>query len=154
MFNTMYARPETIPVETGSEFDKTYTIRIDEYGHKRLLCTGETNRYEKVQQFLEECKIENILAAATLDPNALNKRVGQYIDTINMPKNLMEAQNKILQITEEFNSLPVEIRHKFDDSVEKYVGTYGEESWAKALGLWKEKETEKVTPEEGAAENE
>ena len=40
---------------------------------------------------------------------------------------------------ENFNTLPAELKAKFDNNVEKYVGEYGSESWAEKLG-WKKEE--------------
>ena len=149
-FKTMYDRPETIPCETGTEFDKTYTMIIDEFGHKDLKCTGETNRYKKIQSHLEEVLIENILAKATLDPSVLNKKEGLYFDSTSMPKTLAEAQNAILAVNQEFEKLPVEIKQKFDNSPEKYVAEYGTKVWGDKMGIVETKveETKKEVKEE------
>ena len=134
-FKSMFDRPETIPCETGTEFDKTYTMIIDEYGHKELKCTGETNRYAKIQSHLDEVLVENILAKATLDPSILNKKEGLYFDSTSMPKTLAEAQNAILALNQEFEKLPVEIKQKFDNSAEKYVAQYGSKEWGDKMGI-------------------
>ena len=144
----MYDRPETVPAETGTEFDKTYTMILDKNGHKHLKCTGETNRYKKIQSHLEECLVENILAKATMDPSVLNKRNGLYFDSTSMPKTLAEAQNAILALNQEFEKLPAEIKQKFNNSPEQYVAAYGSKEWGDKMGLIKEtveeiKETKK-----------
>lgn len=150
----MFNRPETIPSETGTEFDKTYMMKYDDQGNKVLLCTGKTNRYEEIQSHLEETQIENILARATLDPSVLEQKIGQYVDTTNMPKTLVEAQNTMLALKYEFESLPAEIRYKFDGSLDKYMANYGTEEWATKIGLIKEVAAEPTaTPtEEGGNE--
>ena len=146
-FFSRYKRPEGNGNETGTKYDKTYAMIIDNNGHKVLKCTGETNRYEKVQQYKEECLIENILARAQIDPGILNRKQGMYFDATEAPKTLAEAQNRILAVKQEFMKLPVEIRAKFDHSPEKYVMQYGTEVWGEALGMVKEKveEVEKET---------
>lgn len=138
-FYSRFNRPETIPCETGTEFDKTYSVIVDDNGHKVLRCTGETNRYEKIQAHKEECLIENILIRATMDPSILEKHKGSYFDATDMPRTLAEAQNKIIAVKQEFEKLPVEVRAKFDHSPEKYVQQYGTEEWGKALGIVAEK---------------
>lgn len=149
-FKSMYDRPETIPCPTGNEYDKTYTMIIDEFGHKELKCTGETNRYEKIQSHLDEVLIENILAKATMDPSVLNKREGLYFDSTSMPKTLAEAQNAILALNQEFEKLPVEIKQKFDNSAEKYIAAYGSKEWGDKMGILttEVKETETKEKEE------
>lgn len=134
---------------TGTELDKKYEMTINEEGQKKLIQSGFTNRYEKVQSHAEECKIENILARATVDPTILNQREGLYIDTVDMPKSLAEAQMLMQKIENEFNALPIEIRKEFNNSAEEYVAAYGNEKWAKAIGLVKEAHEENATEKEG-----
>lgn len=145
-FFTRFKRPETVPTATGTEYDKTYNIFVDENGKKKLRCNGETNRYAKIQSHKEECLVENILAKATLDPSVLNKTSGLYFDTTTLPKTLAEAQNAIIQIQEEFDKLDADTKAKFDNSVEKYVMEYGSLPWAEALGRVK-KEVEETKEE-------
>ena len=152
-FFTYYNRPETVAAETGDEFDKTYTVEIDKFGHKTLVCSGKTNRWEKIQSYKEECLIENILVRASMDPSVLDARKGMYFDATNMPKTLAEAQTQILKVKEEFYRLPVEIRQKFDNSPEVYVSQYGTKEWGDALGLVKE-ETEKTETKKEKKESE
>lgn len=148
VFHTLRNLPETRPVPTGTMYDKTYNLAIDkETGKKVLSCNGETNRYAKVQSHLEECLIENILAKATLDPSVLNKTSGLYFDATSMPKTLSEAQNAIIQITQEFEKLDTDTKSKFDNSVEKYVDQYGTLPWAEALGRIKKEVAEKTADE-------
>lgn len=141
---------------TGSQWHNDYQIEISKNGHKELIKTGEHNEYEKIQEYLEETLIENILQRAELgDPLALEARKGTYLDTTDMPKTLAEAQNKIITIKNEFEKLPVDIRRKFDFSPEKYVQEYGNENWANALGfIKKEKEIEEIKETKKEGENE
>lgn len=150
-YGTRYGENKIFAAATGTPYDKTYHIDIDpKTGHKSLKEDGKTNRYEKIQSYAEECKIENILARCAIDPYALNQRAGQYIDVVDAPKTLAEAQNIMIKIKNEFMGLSVEDRNKFGNSVEKYIAQYGSKSWAKALGLIKEEVIEKV--EEKTAE--
>lgn len=142
-FFSRFYRPETVPVPTGTELDKTYNVYVDENGKRKIRCVGETNRDTKIQAHKEECLVENILARATLDPSVLNKTSGLYFDTTTLPKTLAEAQNAIIQIQGEFDKLDAETKLKFDNSVEKYVMQYGTLPWAEALGRVK-KEVEKT----------
>lgn len=133
--------------EIGSKFRDTYEYAIDEKGHKTLVKTGEENIYSKIQEGLESTKIENILQRAMMgDPEALNRKKGDYLDCTEMPKTLAEAQNTIIKLRNEFNSLPVETRRQFDMSPEKYIQQYGSEAWATALGFVKEVKNEETAP--------
>lgn len=117
--------------ETGRPFHTEYEIHIDEHGHKTLHATGETNLYAKIQESLEGTLIENILDRVRLgDKEALERVQGKYVDMDKLPKSLMDAQNKIIEIKNEFYKLPVEMRSQFDNSPEKYVQMFGSKEWA------------------------
>lgn len=137
-FFTRYEYGNTIPVSTGTEFDKTYQVKVDKLGHKSLVCTGKTNRFETIQQYKDECLIENILIRATTDPSVLNARVGSYFDASEMPKTLAEFQQMYIDTVNEFNKLPLETRKLFNNSPEQYVAELGTEECAKKLGLIKD----------------
>lgn len=149
-FKSMYDRPDTIPAGAGTEYDKTYTMILDKNGIKHLKCTGETNRYKKIQSHLDECLVENIIAKATMDPSVLNKKQGLYFDSTSMPKTLAEAQNAILALNQEFEKLPAEMKQKFNNSPEQYIAEYGSKEWGDKLGIIKEavEETKEEKKEE------
>lgn len=133
-----YSRVNPAPVieaPAGSKEATTYQTQIDENGHKVTVPTGKTNIYDRIQSSLEETKIENIIKRFTEgDVSAFRQGEPLYADMTEAPQTLMEAQNMIIRITDEFNELPVEVRAKFDHSPEKYVALYGGEAWAKAVG--------------------
>lgn len=133
-----YSRLNPAPVieaPAGSKEATTYQTQIDENGHKVTVPIGKTNIYDRIQSSLEETKIENIIKRFTEgDISAFRQGQPLYADMTEAPKTLMEAQNMIIRITDEFNNLPVEVRAKFDHSPEKYVAMYGGETWAEAVG--------------------
>lgn len=144
-FKNRTSDPERFTTEAGRKYANTYEITIDKNGHKTLNKTGETNTYAMIQEYLEESKIENILKRATEDPTVLEAANGQYIDCTEMPTTLAEAQNLIIRLNTEFDSLPIETKKKFDMSAEKYVAEYGNENWAKAMNMVVEKVEEAET---------
>lgn len=127
--------PPKVGTEAGDKEATTYQTRIDKNGHKVTEAIGKTNIYDRIQSSLEETKIENIIRRFTEgDMSAFRTGEPIYADMREAPKTLMEAQNMIIRITDEFNNLPVEVRAKFDHSPEKYVALYGSEEWAKFVG--------------------
>lgn len=144
-FCTLLNRKERHFTDPGSREANDYQIKIDRKGHKVLEKTGTHDIYDEIQSYAEECKIENILArAAAGDTEILNQRQGYYMDITNTPATLAEAQNEILKLKQGFEQLPPEVREKFDNSVEKFVQSFGSEDWAKNMGFGEEK-TEAVT---------
>lgn len=155
MFKSRMNRPETVPAATGTEYDKTYEVVIDEYGHKDLVETGETNRFEAIQQYASQCDIKNIIERAMAgDTSGLYAKQGQYLDVTDMPKNLAEAQQAMLKIKNEFYGLTTDIRNKFNNSVDEYIASFGSEEWLKKINPIKEAELSGVTPKEEVSENE
>ena len=127
--------PVPDPAPAGTSTEKEYTIQIDDYGHKTLIQTGETNTYALIQASLEETKVENILKRATWDPETLNAMTGTYMDTTGMPTTLAQAQQMVIDATNEFERLPLDVRLKFDQSAEVYINEYGTTAWAEKLGI-------------------
>lgn len=136
--------PDREPAPAGTSTEKEYTIQIDDYGHKTLIQTGETNTYTLIQASLEETKIENILKRATWDPETLNAMAGTYMDTTGMPTTLAQAQQMVIDATNEFERLPLDVRLKFDQSAEVYINEYGTKEWADKLGITPKKEPEEA----------
>lgn len=152
-------RRERTFAPTGDGTEPKMEIKIDEYGHKELVQVGTSNLYEKIQLSADDCNIENILARAGQGDLTAFTGSKIYADVTDAPKNLADAQRKIQAIQNEFNSLPIEVRAKYNHSVSEYVAAYGTEDWAKNLGLIKEpesKEPETKEPEikEGGNVNE
>ena len=138
-FASLLTKRERYYSNPGSREANDYKIIIDDRGHKKLVCVGTHDIYQEIQSYAEECKIENIIARASAgDTAALNARQGFYADITNTPKDLKEAQDSILKLSNEFYKLPVEIREKFDNSMEKFVQTFGTEEWAENMGFKKE----------------
>lgn len=151
-------RRERTYAPTGDGTEPKMEMKIDEYGHKELEQVGTTNLYEKIQLSAEDCNIENILARAGQGDLSAFTGSKIYADVTDQPKNLADAQRKIQAIQNEFNSLPIEVRAKYNHSVSEYVAAYGSEEWAINLGLIKDEdknnEIEEKTNEEGGTVNE
>ena len=93
-----------------------------------------------IQEDLEGTKIENILHAVAMgDLSALRQRETIYADATNMPKTLMEAQNLVLKMKNEFEKMPLEVRKLFDNSPEKYVDEMGTELFQEKMAPYNEK---------------
>ena len=138
-FRTMFDPTESEGNPTGTEYDVTRMEILDSKGNKKLEITGKTNRFEKIQSFKDECLIENILAKLATDPNALNQVQRNYGDQSVEPKTLMEAQNMMIRLTNEFKSLPMEYQRKFDKDPNKYIAEYATKEWVEKMSIPEEK---------------
>ncbi len=145
----IYSRFKARPIEaapSGEKEETTFEMHIDQNGHKSIKKSGKTNIYEKIQASYEDTKIENIIARAMGgDSSGLLTHEGQYLDITDAPQTLAEAQQSIQAIRNVFNKLPLEIKTKYDMSVEKYIADFGSEKWQKIMGI--EKEQPAIEPE-------
>ena len=141
----IYSRFKARPMEatpSGEKEETTFEMKIDQNGHKSIKKSGKTNIYEKIQASYEETKIENIIARAMGgDSSGLMAHEGQYLDITNAPQTLAEAQQSIQAIKNVFDKLPLNIKTKYDMSVEKYIADFGSNRWMEIMGIQKEEPT-------------
>ena len=125
----------------GSRYLNTYQEEINKKtGSKGLVKTGQTDVYEMIQQDAELCKIENILHAVAMgDLSALKQREATYCDATTMPKNLMEAQNLVIRMKDEFYKMPVEVRKEFGNDPDRYVSLMGTEEFKNIMAPYNDK---------------
>lgn len=116
-------RPTTKVPPIGDGTAPVYEEIFDsETGEYRLIQSGSDNLYEFVQSSKEESLVYNIIAKYQRgDLNALNSRVGQFLDVVGMPTNLAEAHATILDVERKFNSLSSDIRSKFDNDINVFI---------------------------------
>lgn len=123
----------------GSRYAENHAIRIDDNGHKSLAKTGElTDIYEKIQKHVDECDIEKILARTDAEGfEILNKREASTGDVTVAPKSMMEAAQRLNDMEQEFNHLPLETRKAFNFNFNEYIAEAGKDlkSWCNKMGL-------------------
>lgn len=136
---------------TGNGHEPEYEYKVTDEG-RELVKTGETDIYALIQSRLDETKIENIIKRATYDPNALGKQDWQASETMtdisDAPTNYHEWYGRIKDAEAEFDKLPVEVKNKWENNVEKYIMTYGTEEWADKMGLRQNTQENKATADE------
>lgn len=132
--------------ESGSQLQNEYGYEIDSYGRKVLVKTGETNLYQKIQEQLEETKIENILRRAMAGDNSVFRPEGIYADLTEMPSNLLEARQSMQKLENVWQELPKELKAKYNYDLDQFIGQSGSEQWLRDMGLLKEQPKETITP--------
>ena len=124
----------------GTIYLNTYQEEIDKKGRLSLKKSGQTNIDEIIQADLESTKIENILHAVAMgDLNALQQREATYCDATTLPHNLMEAQNLVIRMRDEFYKMPLEVRKEFHNSPEEYVSLMGTNEYQEIMAPYNQK---------------
>lgn len=139
-FRTAYSGQEAHHTASGRPVKNEYQYEIED-GHKKLVKVGETNIYEKIQEAYPATKIENILKKASIGDMSGFIGEGQYIDTTELPKNMIEARKSIMKLENTWNNLPKEIKEKFNYDLEEFINNSGSKEWYENLGMIKTTET-------------
>ena len=156
-FKTPYGERTRYHIPTGNGIENEYGYEIDKFGRKILVKTGESNLYEKIQESAEICKIENILKSASIGDMSNFRPDGIYMDTTEIPNNMIEVQKQIQNMENTWNALPNEIKEKYNYDKGEFIGASGSERWLKDLGLIEEptlEPTPEPTLEKGEPTNE
>lgn len=97
-----------------------------------LHLNGETDIDEEICSHAAECKLDVLIERIKNgDPNA--QRQPNYVDITNIPQNVREMREAMLNLEYNFNTLPNEVRDAFDHDVNKYVATAGTAEWYRKM---------------------
>lgn len=122
-FYSLTNKPPRSPYPKSHKIMPTYSLKIDKQtGKKELKETGKTDIYERIQESKESTMIYNILERFLAGDNEIiNKQIGSYGDFTELPTNLAEAQQLIIDAENTFKSLPLDIRKEFNHSPTEFM---------------------------------
>lgn len=120
---------------SGSRYENLYQEEINKKsGRKELVIIGKECVYDKIQEDLEQSKIENIIHKLAMgDLSVLKEAKLTYADADDFPKTLMDAQNIVVRAKAEFNKFPEEVKKMFNNSPEQYVSEMGTDTFIKKM---------------------
>lgn len=134
-FRTAYSERVRKISPSGEKFQMEHNPVMGTDGKRKLEKTKRLEIYELIQSHKEECDINNIIARhLNGDPFAINKKIGNFMDLTEMPKTIAEAQQIVINLKNDFENLPLEIRNKFENNPEIYVASYGTDDWLEKTG--------------------
>lgn len=122
-FRTQFS-PRVFPIykNPGSSVHTLYSSRITDTGEVELIPSGTEDIYAAIQSHKDSCDIGLMLSRfANGDPTALSRVQGTYGDFTSMPSTYADMLNAVIAGEDYFNSLPVDVRAKFDHSLEKFI---------------------------------
>lgn len=148
-FPTMYDPHVPFYTEAGNPDVPIYSPSVDNDGHIVLEEIGVKNLPEYIDSFRESCDINNLVARFNAgDVTALSRTQGAFFDATQLPKTYAEMLNTVINAEQTFNSLPLEIREKFDNSYVKWLSMMDDaEQFALMMGVSRE------TPEDNGGED-
>lgn len=122
----------------GSRYRTLYTSKVLSNGAIVLNESGKEDTFEKIQSFESATDMTYILAKlASGDMSVLNVHPGSYGDFTSAPKTLAEALQMKIDADRVYDSLPVEVKKKFDNDRDKFFASAGSDEWLDKLGMTK-----------------
>lgn len=135
MFKMPYEQHKGEPTPAGTKMENEYSYVINSKGQKVLEKTGETNRWEKIQEEYEDTKIENILAKAAVGDMTHFRPEGIYADISEAPKSLIEARQQMQKLENLWANVPQEIKNNYNNDVEEFIAASGTDRWLEDMGI-------------------
>lgn len=135
-FKTQYDEKERVYCSSGDPIKLLYGLEVDDKGVSDLVVKGKFDLYDFIQSHADSVDIHKILERfENGDVDALNKYQGYYADITDAPKTFAEALNTVIKAKDLFNSLPLDVRAKFDHSPEQFVASLGTQKFLDAVGV-------------------
>lgn len=121
-FNSQFDSRDRQIQNSGSGDRVLYSSKLLEDGSVDLVPSGKEDFYASIQSHRDSVDIHVLLARyRNGDVDALSRVQGAYGDFSQMPGTYAELLNALIAGENYFNSLPVEVRQKFDHSFEKFM---------------------------------
>lgn len=122
MFDTAFTRIGVRGLsKTGSPKKPLYRLFVDDDGKRELRKSGEYDLYAEIQSYKDSCSIEYILSRfAAGDTSALSRVQGVYGDFTEMPTTMAELQQRVIDATALFDSLPLDVREQYNFSPSEF----------------------------------
>ena len=117
--------------QSGTKEIEDYEVRLNKDGIKQLVKKStKKNIYDRIQASRDECNIYEILRRS--DPamrESLENRIikanltdtGEVYDITDMPTNLVQARQMLIDADNKFKTLPLEVRKEFNNNANEFL---------------------------------
>lgn len=124
-FRTQFDR-KSVPYPETTSIVTDYQLSLAPDGKETLIAVGEHDIYPEIQSHAKSVDInEIVLRYQRGDIDVLAQRAGMYGDFTNLPTSYAELYQNVLDAQAYFDSLPLEVRQKFDHSFSKFFTSIG-----------------------------
>lgn len=124
-FRTQFDR-KSVPYPVTTSIVTDYQLSLAPDGKETLIAVGEHDIYPEIQSHAKSVDInEIVLRHQRGDIDVLAQRTGMYGDFTNLPTSYAELYQNVLDAQAYFDSLPLEVRQKFDHSFSKFFTSIG-----------------------------
>lgn len=152
-FRTQYDQRERVPANAGTREHILYTTQFDDQGNHLLVESGKEDLYAYIQSHKESVDIHVIMERfARGDVQALQRRQAMFGDFTEFPTTYAGLLNAVQLGEQQFMSLPLEVRQRFDNNFAKWLAAMDDmPSFLQAMGVEIDKDVDAPEPEEEPA---
>lgn len=120
----------------GNPIHIIYAPEVQDDGTIKLVESGKENTDEYIDSFREECDISTIIKKyQNGDISVLKQREGMFGDFTNLPKTYAEMLQLRIDSERAFNSLPLEVKQKFNNDEMQFFASAGSNEWLEKCGI-------------------
>lgn len=113
-----------------------YSPQVNKDGSISIVASGKEDFQAYIQSFLSSTDMAYIMASVNAgDLSVLNRMNGMYGDFTKVPKTYAEFLQLQIDAKNTFDKLPVDVKLKFDNDVNKFMVNAGENDWFDKLGI-------------------
>lgn len=125
MFGNRSCYPVGADTPTGNGYETKFEFEFNENGEKVLVAKGVINVYERIQSHKDSVSLDKMIERFTLtgDYSHLVNKEGNYLNILNAPKSLMDAQNTILKASSLFDNLPANIKQIYSNNFSVFLNS-------------------------------
>lgn len=135
-FKTKYDDHPRFYQEPGNPIKQLYQGYYEKDGTLELRPSGEEDLYQFIQSHKDSTDINLLIQRFTAgDESALSRAQGFYADVSGMPKTFQEVLNAVLGGERAFDSLPAEVKQRFNNNFAEWLTAMDLPDFAERMGF-------------------
>lgn len=132
--------PNKIFTSSGSRKHVLYSSKVLPTGEISLVESGSEDIQDYINSFRDTCDMAYILAELSRgNEEVLHRSNAMYGDFTDVPTNLAEALQIMIDGETAFNKLPVKVKQSFDNNFRNWLFTNGTDEWNQKMSVIVEK---------------
>lgn len=136
--NAKVSDPNSFITDPGSDIHVIYTGRLLESGEVILTESGKESISEKINAEKEFTDISYIMQRLSMGDTSVLRTDVAYGDYRDLPKDMREGLELLVNAERTFDTLPLEIKQKFNGSYLNWLKTSGSDEWNEKMSPKKE----------------